>query len=166
MRLNYRRTLRVHRRYVVPRRVRALTARIDAPQTWMLLTEGWCGDSAHTLPYIVEIARTNPLIDVRVLLRDANPDIMDLYETDGKRAIPIVAAFDADGRELFRWGSRPAEVAALFVGLRAAGVPDAELYPVLHLWYGRDGGTTVTREFAALLGALGCGVSYGHMSGL
>lgn len=152
--LNYKRTLRAHRTYVVPDEVRALTARIRTPQTWMLLTEGWCGDSAQTLPYIVEIARTNPEIDVRVLLRDAHPDIMDLYETDGKRAIPIVAGFAPGGEELFHWGSRPAEAAALFSGLRARGVPKSEIYPKLHLWYGRDRGAAVTREFAALLGAL------------
>ena len=176
--LNYRRTLRAHRTYVVPDAVRTLAGRIRAPQTWMLLTEGWCGDSAQTLPYIVEIAHTNPKIDVRVLLRDANPDVMDVYETDGKRAIPIVAGFGAAGEELFRWGPRPAEAAALFSGLRATGVPKTEIYPKLHLWYGRDRGAAVTREFAALLGALGgtapvaggvastADARHGHMSGV
>ena len=151
VRLNYQRSQRVHRTYTVSDDLRALIANIAEPQRWLVLTEDWCGDSAQTIPYVAEMAALNPNVELRILQRDDHLDIMDQYLTDGKRSIPIVVAFDHQGYELFRWGPRPADAAALFQAEREAGVPKAEIYKKLHLWYGRNRGQAVEAEFKALL---------------
>jgi hypothetical protein len=46
---------------------------VKEPRTWLLITEGWCGDSAQTASAMAKIASLNPLINFRVVLRDENP---------------------------------------------------------------------------------------------
>jgi thiol-disulfide isomerase/thioredoxin len=121
----------------------------------MVLTEDWCGDSAQTLPFIACIAEENPHILLKILLRDENPDIMDLYLTNGKRAVPKLVAFDESGEELFVWGPRPQPAAEVFREGIAEGLPKKEVYPKLHLWYGRDRGKTVEKEFLGILERFG-----------
>ena len=79
---------------------------ITRPQTWLILTEGWCGDAAHSLPVMKALADLNPIIRIRILLRDENPELMDRYLTNGvSRSIPKLIAVDpASGTELFHPG--------------------------------------------------------------
>jgi hypothetical protein len=152
--LNLARTRRIEKTYSPSSRVQAAARAIRDAQLWMVLTEPWCGDSAQNLPYIFKIAACNPLIDVRILLRDQNPDIMDAYLTHGARGIPILAAFDSQGRELFRWGPRPKPAAELFHRLKDEGIPVPELREQLHRWYAKNRGQALEDEFVAILTAV------------
>ena len=79
----------------------------------MVITENWCGDSAQNLPYL-KIASCNPLIDFRIILRDDNLDIMDLYLTDNKsRSIPKLIAKE-NGRA-FQWDQDQMKHKNLFI---------------------------------------------------
>ena len=149
--LNLARTKRIEKSFRPDVKVRMAAQRISAPQLWMLLTEPWCGDSAQNLPCLAKIAACNPLIDLRILLRDQNPDIMDAYLTNGARSIPKLVVFDLQGRELFRWGPRPQPAAELFRQLRAGGTPLEDLHRKLHLWYGRNRGRALEEEILVLL---------------
>jgi hypothetical protein len=151
-RLNRHRARRIAHTYRVSSELHALLRRIEAPQLWMVLTEPWCGDSAQCLPYIAAMAETTDRIELRILLRDDNLDIMDLYLTDGKRSIPLLIAFAADGRELFRWGPRPAAAQEVFAAARAEGLEKPRVLERLHLFYGRDRGRALEAEFVRLLG--------------
>ena len=118
----------------------------------MVLTEDWCGDSAQNLPYIAKIAECNSLIKLRILPRDQNLDLMDLYLTDQKsRSIPKLVAFDEFGNELFQWGPRPYEAQKLVMELNALGLSKNEFNEKLHLWYGRNKGKSIENEFVELL---------------
>ncbi|MFQ5570255.1 MAG: thioredoxin family protein [Rhodothermales bacterium] len=149
--LNLHRTQRAHRTYKVSDELRALIRTITEPQRWLVLTEDWCGDSAQTIPYVAEMAALNPNIELRVLERDQNLDVMDRYLTDGKRSIPILLALDQHGKELFRWGPRPVEAAALVKVGQEAGLEKDAINQRLHLWYGRNRGRAVEAELKALL---------------
>lgn len=149
--LNFQRSQRVQKTYKMPEALHSAVAAIDQPQLWMVITEDWCGDSAQTLPVIAAIASINELIELKIIYRDAHPEIMDAYLTEGKRAIPVLVTFDESGRELFRWGPRPESAAALVRDSQAQGLTKTEFYPKLHLWYGRDRGKTVSEEFLELL---------------
>lgn len=151
IRLNYHRSRRVQRTYAVPEELRALIEEIKEPQCWMVLTEDWCGDSAQTIPYIAKIIAHNPNIELRLLSRDANPELMEKYLTNGTRSIPMLVAFDQHGEELFRWGPRPAEAAALFKKGQDGGLPKYEVNQHLHRWYGRNRGRAVEAEFTTIL---------------
>ncbi len=125
--------------------------KINEPQLWMVITENWCGDSAQNLPYLALIAAENPNINFKIILRDSNPEIMDQFLTNGARSIPILAAFDNNGDELFRWGSRPKAAQQLFLQWKAEGIVSPELYEKLHFWYARNKGEAIESEFLNIL---------------
>lgn len=145
--LNYQRSQRIEKSYNVSDELKAAVKSAKEKQLWMVITEAWCGDSAQTLPYIGKIASHNTGIDLRILLRDENPDIMDLYLTNGTRSIPKLVAFDEEGNELFTWGPRPKEAQKLINQWKSEGIVKPELYEKLHLWYGRNRGRELEEEF-------------------
>jgi hypothetical protein len=150
-RLNLHRSRRIGRTYRVAPELEALLRRLAGPQIWLVLTEPWCGDSAQCLPHVAAMAERGADVDLRILLRDDNPDIMDLFLTDGKRSIPILVAFGENGEELFRWGPRPAAAQAVFEEARAEGLEKPQILERLHLFYGRDRGRALEAEFVRLL---------------
>lgn len=149
--LNIKRSERIAKTYQVSDELKAVLTSISKPQLWMVLTEPWCGDSAQNLPYIAKMAEINPLIELKIVLRDKNPDIMDLYLTNGTRSIPVLAAFDSEGNELFKWGPRPQEAVELVKNAKALGKSKDQFIEELHLWYGRNRGKAIESEFIALL---------------
>lgn len=145
--LNFQRSLRIEKSYDVSDELKNAVESVNEKQLWMVITEPWCGDSAQTLPYIGKIAAMNPNIDLRILPRDENPDIMDTYLTNGTRSIPKLVAFDGEGNELFVWGPRPKEAQRLINQWKGEGIVKPELYEKLHLWYGRNRGKELEEEF-------------------
>jgi hypothetical protein len=125
---------------------------ITLPQTWLVLTEGWCGDAAQSVPVMHALAALNPLIGIMFLLRDENPALMDRYLTGGvSRSIPKLIAFDpATGMELFNWGPRPAPLQVSFLGMRSEGLPFAVIKEEIQRWYNGDKTITIQRELSAL----------------
>ena len=149
--LNLVRSGRIDKSYYVSAELAAEIQNIKEKQLWMILTETWCGDSAQNLPYISKMTEKNTNIDLRIILRDSNPEIMDLYLTNGARSIPKLVAFDAEGNELFTWGPRPKAAHELIKQWKSEGIVKPELYEKLHLWYGRNRGKDIEAEFTELL---------------
>jgi hypothetical protein len=122
---------------------------IKTTQTWVILTEGWCGDAAQNIPVIMKLAEINSLIQVRFLLRDENLPIMDQFLTNGGRSIPKLIALDSNSLSpIFDWGPRPARAQELFLERKAKGLDYAE---PLHAWYAKDKGMQVEQELIRLL---------------
>lgn len=91
----------------------------------IVLTEDWCGDAMLNIPILLKLADKGN-IDVRMLLRDENLELMDQYLTNGKsRAIPIFIFIDENGKEVAKWGPR-AEVIQQFVTESRETLPPAE----------------------------------------
>ncbi len=111
----------------------------------LVIAEDWCGDASSTIPVVAKLAATVEGLELRVLLRDEHPEVMDRYLTNGSRSIPIVIALDEEYRELGHWGPRPRELQAWVMAHRLT-VPKAELYPQVRQWYARDRGETTLRE--------------------
>jgi hypothetical protein len=153
--LNVQRMHRVEKTMQILPEVREQLIRIKRPQTWLVLTEGWCGDAAQSLPVIKALADLNPQIGVRILLRDENPELMDRYLTNGiSRSIPKLIALDpATGAELFTWGPRPTTLQESFYGMRSKGLHFDVIKEELQRWYNTDRTVTIQRELAALLKA-------------
>ena len=93
-----------------------------------MIAEDWCGDASSTVPVLAKLADAVPGLELRVILRDQHPEVMDRYLTNGSRSIPIVIALDEQFRELGHWGPRPRELQAWVMANRLT-VPKAELYP-------------------------------------
>lgn len=149
--LNIQRMIRIDKTYEPGIDIRDEVEKITDNQLWMVITENWCGDSAQNLPYIAKIASLNSKIDLRIILRDSNPDIMNNYLTDGTMSIPKLVAFDREGNELFRWGARPKAAQELVSELKRQGFEKKYFLEKLHSWYARNRGTDTEREILQLL---------------
>ena len=117
----------------------------------LVIAEDWCGDASNTVPIVAKLAEQVPGLELRVILRDQNPDVMDRYLTNGSRSIPIVIALDESFAEVGHWGPRPAELQAWVMANRGI-LPKAELYPQVRKWYARDRGETTIREVLTAAG--------------
>jgi len=122
----------------------------DLEEKWHLLAlcEEWCGDGANTLPYLAKLADVSPNLELRLLSRDANPDLMDAHLTDGSRSIPVVMVLDADFNEVGWWGPRPSPLQDIFLR-EVKPLLEPERYPRLRAWYARDRGRTALEEILA-----------------
>lgn len=150
--LNLQRSNRIYKTYNVSEEIKQLVEKIKQEQTWVVITEDWCGDSAQNLPYIVKIAELNNKIDLKIILRDQNLDVMDLYLTNGKsRSIPKLVAFDKDWNELFQWGPRPKEAQLVVEQSIKEGLDKNSYLEKLHLWYTEDKGRSLEKEFIILI---------------
>jgi hypothetical protein len=72
----------------------------------MMLAENWCGDVHRNSPLIAHICEEIPGCELRVFLRDANPDLRDTFLNNGYQSIPVVVFFDKDWNEIGRWIER------------------------------------------------------------
>ncbi len=72
-------------------------AQPGGPAKILAIAEAWCGDVYRELPTIAKIAEATGM-ELRVFLRDENPDIMDEFlSNEGKsRAIPVFVFYTAD----------------------------------------------------------------------
>jgi Thioredoxin len=128
--------------------------RLSSPQKWLVITEGWCGDSAQSLPILAKIAAASGgKIELRIIGRDENPEVMDQYLTNGSRAIPKLVVLDQFFREKAVWGPRPAPGQELLLHWKAnqATITHDDFERDLHAWYAKDKGLTLQEEMIALM---------------
>ncbi|MBL7761161.1 MAG: thioredoxin family protein [Sediminibacterium sp.] len=76
---------------------------IKSPQNWIVITEPWCADAAHNIPFIILAARENPLISLSFELRDSPPNRIEQYLTGGTKSIPKLIIKDEKGNDLAIW---------------------------------------------------------------
>lgn len=125
---------------------------LDRPVHLLALSEDWCGDAVNILPVVARFVERVPNLDLRVLGREANPDLMDAHLTDGRsRSIPVVIVLDEDFSEVGWWGPRPAELQAWV--LDHLDMPSRERYREVRRWYARDRGRTTLTELLAVMTA-------------
>lgn len=141
----------LRRRARVPAEV---VRRVEAiPGRWhlLVLSEDWCGDAVNTVPVVGALADAASNLDLRVVSRDENPDLMDTHLSPrGARAIPVIIVLDEQHRELGWWGSRPAALQAWVMG-EGMALPPEDRYREVRRWYARDAGATTLAEMVALL---------------
>ena len=140
----------IHRLARIPGWARAAVP-ADAKLKLLVLAEDWCGDASNTVPVLVKWAEETPGLELRILKRDENPEVMDRYLTGTSRSIPIVIVLDRDFRELGHWGPRPQDLQAWVLENKPRLQKDA-LYPQVRKWYARDRGETTLREVIAAAG--------------
>ncbi|MDN3596136.1 thioredoxin family protein [Zunongwangia endophytica] len=133
-----------------------LVTELKKKQVWYVITEAWCGDSAQNLPVIGEIASAGDKIDLRVILRDKNPELIEKYHTNGSKSIPKLVAFSEEGVELFTWGPRPEPAQELVMDWKENpnGRDFEDFERELHTWYAKDKTHTVQKEFLDILNSL------------
>lgn len=123
--------------------------------TWHLLVinEDWCGDSVNILPFVARLAESSDQLEMRILGRDDNRDIMDAHLTGTSRSIPIIIVYDDGFREKGWWGPRPAALQH-WVKTEGLALPKPDRYRHIRTWYARDRGATVVSEILSIIEGL------------
>lgn len=151
--MNEKRMDRWEKTFRIPEEVAARVSSFTGKVTWLVITEGWCGDGAHALPVMKKLADLNEGITLRMVIRDEHPELMDQFLTKGARSIPKLLMLDEDtGMVSATWGPRPSEAARMVEAeKREKGVLSPEFRADLQMWYNRDKGKNIAKDLAALL---------------
>jgi len=119
---------------------------INQPQKWVVLTEAWCGDAAHSIGFISKMADLNPLVTLEWKWRDENLDLMDQFLTNGGRSIPKLIVYNATEEVLFDWGPRPAHIQKHYLEMKKNALPYEEISVELQKLYNQDKGVSIQNE--------------------
>ena len=120
---------------------------------WLVLAETWCGDAAQVLPVIYKMAQVSDKIELRILLRDDNEAVMNLFLTNDTKSIPKLIILDKEtGEVLTDFGPRPVEAKQLIMDYKAThGVVDETAKIELQKWYLANKGVAIQQEILALI---------------
>ncbi|MCI5080781.1 MAG: thioredoxin family protein [Saprospiraceae bacterium] len=142
----------------------AFLEELQAPQTWLVLTEAWCGDGAQIIPVMAKMADASALIDLKIVMRDEHPELMDAFLTNGARSIPKLIVLDTKTLEVLgSWGPRPAELQQMLMDAKekikdmheeAAKEFMAAVKTEMQRWYAKDKTIKIQRELAEAMQAL------------
>ena len=66
---------------------------------WLVLAEGWCGDAAQLLPIMNKMANFSQHIDLKIAFRDKNESLMNMFLTNGNKAIPKLIVLDKEAEK-------------------------------------------------------------------
>lgn len=120
---------------------------------WLLICEGWCGDVAQVLPIINKMAEEAGKIELKIVFRDENDDVMKHFLTNGRRAIPKLIIVDREtGGVMGNWGDRPKGAKETIESYKAKhGVVDQKGKEQLQMWYLNDKGVSTQNEIVNLM---------------
>ncbi|MEZ5009009.1 MAG: thioredoxin family protein [Chitinophagales bacterium] len=124
---------------------------IDTPQQWIVITEPWCGDAAHSVPVLARLSQENPLIDFKIELRDNGKNMIDNYLTNGGKSIPKLVVRNSQGEDLFTWGPRPKAAQQIMLDFQKTDLPIIEKHKRIQKWYAKDKGASLQEELMELL---------------
>lgn len=152
--LNYKRMTRLNKTIVVSNQLVEIISGIPFNMTWVVIAEAWCGDAAQNIPYIAKLAEASANVDLRIVLRDENPEFMDNYLTNGGRSIPKVVIFKTDGlEELTTWGPRPEIIQQQILAYKKDTSPEQDYQKFvesIHAWYTKDKNQALEAELIFL----------------
>ena len=125
---------------------------LKSKQTWLVITEGWCGDAAQILPIIKLMSEASENIDLKLVLRDENEELINLFLTTGAKSIPKLLLLDESFNLINHWGPRPEGAKNLIIEYKAKhGIVDEAAKIALQKWYLDDKGISTMKEIVAIL---------------
>ena len=146
--MNLRRMKRWEKTLKISTEAEAKIKAYEGKMIWLVISEGWCGDAAHSLPVIHQLADLNPNIEMRVVLRDQHEDLMNQFLTNGGKSIPKLIMYNVDQKEVIAdWGPRPTTATQMVEDYKAKhGQVDIEFREQLQLWYNKDRGQNIIAD--------------------
>ena len=126
---------------------------IKSEYIWLVLTESWCGDAAQILPVLNKMRQESDKIDLRIVFRDENDALMDLFLTNNTRSVPKLIILDKNTLEVKAdFGPRPAGAKQLITDYKAThGIVDETAKIELQKWYLQDKGISTQNEIIELM---------------
>mgnify|MGYP000548378505 FL=1 len=121
-------------------------------QTWLLITEGWCGDAAQIAPVINKMSLATDKVDLKVVLRDENEDLMNQFLTNGSKSIPKLVVLNEQDEVISSWGPRPSIATKMVIDYKEKhGGLDADFKRDLQVWYNKNKGENIQEDMLAFL---------------
>jgi thiol-disulfide isomerase/thioredoxin len=126
---------------------------LNGDYIWLVISEGWCGDAAQTLPVIYKMAKLSDKIDLKIVFRDENEDLMNLFLSNGTKSIPKLLILDKSTLDVLgHFGPRPMGAKQLILDYKAKhGIVDETAKTNLQLWYLHDKGLSIQKEILDLI---------------
>ena len=150
--LNESRMNRLEKTIKITEEVQGKINHLESKVTWLVISEGWCGDAAQILPIIYKMAELSENIDLKIVLRDENEALMNDFLTNGGKAIPKLIILDEDNNLIGDFGPRPEPARKLIADYKAAnGVVDEPIKIELQKWYLHDKGISTQKEIMQLM---------------
>lgn len=120
---------------------------------WIVISESWCGDAAQSVPVLNKLAELSDKVELSVVFRDENLELIDAFLTNGGRAIPkLIIAKKSDLSILGHWGPRPKGAQKLIEDYKAThGIVDEDAKVALQMWYTKDKGHEVANEVMEIM---------------
>ncbi|SRX75782.1 thioredoxin family protein [Aequorivita antarctica] len=145
--LNFSRTKRLDKTAEIPEESIDAFKSISEKQTWLVISEPWCGDAAQTLPFLNKISQLTENIELKIVLRDENPEFMDKFLTNGSQSIPVVIMLDEDFNVFQTFGPRSTNATKLVNDYKAQhGKIDDTFKEMLQVWYNTDKGVSIVND--------------------
>lgn len=151
--LNDTRMNRLDKTMEIPDEISLKLKNLKNEYIWLVISEGWCGDAAQLLPVFNKMAIESGKIELRIVLRDENEELMKLFLTNKGKAIPILIVVDKEtGSVLGNWGPRPEGATDLINEYKKKfGAVDETVKTELQLWYLHDKGLSTQEEIINLM---------------
>ncbi len=122
--------------------------------TFLVIAEGWCGDAAQIIPVLNKITETSSKINLKIVLRDENEELMNQYLTNGSKSIPKIIIINKENKAINSWGPRPSIATKMVLDYKEQnGSLDANFKKDLQIWYNKNKGTNTLEDLVELLKA-------------
>jgi hypothetical protein len=138
---------------IAPENIERLKA-LKHDYIWLVISEGWCGDAAQLLPLFEKmVEESDGKLEMKIVLRDENEDLMNLFLTNKGKAIPkLIVIHKETGGALAHWGPRPKGAADLISNYKKEhGAIDEQAKTDLQLWYLHDKGLSSQQEIMGMM---------------
>lgn len=153
--LNIHRMNKWDKHFKVSEEGREVLDKLEKSLIWLVITESWCGDAAHSVPVFQKLAELSDKVNLEIVQRDENPELINQFLTNGGRSIPKLIILDAETRKVMGdWGPRPYPAIQLREKMVEEGESKEEISKKLQLWYARDRGKAIEAEVLQLLKSL------------
>lgn len=152
--LNETRMKRLDKTIIITDESKKKLEQLNSDYLWLVISEGWCGDAAQILPIIQKMAELSDKIELKIVLRDENEALMNLFLTNGSKSIPKLIIIDKNSKEVVGdFGPRPTGAKQLILDYKKEhGVIDETAKTELQLWYLHDKGVSTQNEIMKVLG--------------
>jgi hypothetical protein len=148
--MNHELWVALYKRVTIPIEISARVEALGGHWHLLVLSEDWCGDTINIVPLVAKLTESVSNMDMRILARDENLDIMDSHLTGTSRSIPIVILLNQKFQECGWWGPRPRALQK-WVLEKGMLLPSDERYREIRTFYARDHGLTTMQELVEML---------------
>lgn len=152
--LNEARMKRLDKQIIISDDTTSFLENLSKNYIWLAISEGWCGDAAQILPVVNKMAVLSDKVNFKIVLRDDNEELMNLFLTNGtSKSIPKIIIIDKETMEVVGdFGPRPKGAVDLVKNYKEKfGVIDETIKTDLQKWYLSDKGISVQNEIMELM---------------